>query len=66
MVRMRRLFPKAVYKPTTHTVSLPRPTEGAAGGRMGAPELRDQELLDWCAGFLESLAGTPVSGVTRT
>ncbi|MFE9743547.1 transcription-repair coupling factor [Saccharothrix saharensis] len=66
LVRLRRLFPKAVYKQTAHTVSVPRPTEGAAGGRMGAPQLRDQDLLDWCAQFLESLAGTPVSGVTRT
>ncbi|GAA0215973.1 transcription-repair coupling factor [Saccharothrix mutabilis subsp. mutabilis] len=64
MVRLRRLFPKAVYKQVTGTVSVPRPTEGAAGGRMGAPLLRDQELIDWCAHFLESLAGTPVSGVT--
>ncbi|RKT52509.1 transcription-repair coupling factor [Saccharothrix australiensis] len=64
LVRLRRLHPKAVHKPATRTVSVPRPTEGAAGGRMGAPQLRDQELLDWCARFLESLAGTPVSSVT--
>ncbi|TWP48701.1 transcription-repair coupling factor [Lentzea tibetensis] len=64
MVRLRRLFPKAVYKAAVGTVTVPRPTEGAAGGRMGAPQLRDQELLDWCQKFLESLAGTPVSPVT--
>ncbi|GAA1334696.1 transcription-repair coupling factor [Saccharothrix algeriensis] len=64
LVRLRRLHPKAVHKPATRTVSVPRPTEGAAGGRMGAPLLRDQELLDWCAHFLGSLAGTPVSPVT--
>ncbi|GAA3855429.1 transcription-repair coupling factor [Saccharothrix violaceirubra] len=64
LVRLRRLFPKAVHKQAVKTVTVPRPTEGAAGGRMGAPVLRDQELLDWCARFLESLAGTPVSGVT--
>ncbi|MEU4800796.1 transcription-repair coupling factor [Actinosynnema sp. NPDC023587] len=66
LVRLRRLHPKAVYKQVAHTVSVPRPTEGAAGGRMGAPQLRDQELLDWCERFLGSLAGTPVSGVTGT
>ncbi|MEV0679924.1 transcription-repair coupling factor [Actinosynnema sp. NPDC050436] len=66
LVRLRRLHPKAVYKQTANTVSVPRPTEGAAGGRMGAPQLRDGELLDWCAAFLGSLAGTPVSGVTAT
>jgi transcription-repair coupling factor (superfamily II helicase) len=64
LVRLRRLHPKAVYKQATDTVSVPRPTEGAAGGRMGAPQLRDQELLNWCANFLESLAGSPVSAVT--
>ncbi|CCH28050.1 transcription-repair coupling factor [Actinosynnema sp. NPDC047251] len=66
LVRLRRLYPKAVHKPAANTVSVPRPTEGAAGGRMGAPQLRDQELLEWCAHFLRSLAGTPVSGVTGT
>ncbi|GGP59674.1 transcription-repair coupling factor [Saccharothrix coeruleofusca] len=64
LVRLQRLHPKAVYKQATATVSVPRPTEGAAGGRMGAPQLRDQELLQWCAHFLESLSGTPVSPVT--
>ncbi|KAA2255643.1 transcription-repair coupling factor [Solihabitans fulvus] len=66
LVRMRRLFPKAVHKAATNTVSVPRPTEGAAGGRMGAPQLRDVDLLDWCAKFLDSLAGTPVTAVTTS
>jgi transcription-repair coupling factor (superfamily II helicase) len=60
-VRLHRLHPKALYKPAARTVAVPRPTEGPAGGRLGAPALRDRELLDWCAGFLESLAGTPVA-----
>jgi transcription-repair coupling factor (superfamily II helicase) len=59
-VRLKRLFPKAVYKPALRTVSLPRPTEGAAGGRMGAPQLRDEALLEWCADFLETLTSSPV------
>jgi transcription-repair coupling factor (superfamily II helicase) len=59
MVRLKRLYPRAVHKAVTNTVSVPRPTEGAAGGRMGAPPLRDRELLAWCAKFLESLAATP-------
>ncbi|MGM1059834.1 transcription-repair coupling factor [Saccharothrix sp. Mg75] len=61
LVRLKRLFPKAVHKPATNSVSVPRPTEGAAGGRMGAPQLRDQELLDWCAHFLETLSVSPVT-----
>ncbi|MFD7654594.1 transcription-repair coupling factor [Actinosynnema sp. NPDC059797] len=64
LVRLRRLYPKAVYKQATSSVSVPRPTEGAAGGRMGAPQLRDQELLDWCAHFLGSLVVSPVTGAS--
>nr|WP_031467927.1 transcription-repair coupling factor [Sciscionella sp. SE31] len=56
-VRLKRIAPKANYKAVTRTVSVPRPTEGGAGGRMGAPALRDVALLDWAAGFLSSLAG---------
>ncbi|MFR9730027.1 transcription-repair coupling factor [Saccharopolyspora sp. MS10] len=59
-MRLKRLHPKAVYKPTVRTVSVPRPTEGAAGGRIGAPPLRDEALLEWCAALLTSLAGRPV------
>jgi transcription-repair coupling factor (superfamily II helicase) len=66
LVRLRRLHPRAVHKAATRTVSVPRPTEGAAGGRMGAPQLRDVELLAWCAKFLDSLAGTPVTAVTSS
>ncbi|TDQ04273.1 transcription-repair coupling factor [Labedaea rhizosphaerae] len=56
LVRLKRLYPKAVHKAVTNTVSVPRPTEGAAGGRIGAPALRDEALLDWCAKLLDSLA----------
>jgi len=61
LVRLNRLHPRASHKPVTNTLSVPRPTEGAAGGRMGAPLLRDRELLDWCAGLLEQLAPSPVA-----
>jgi transcription-repair coupling factor (superfamily II helicase) len=59
LVRLKRLYPKAAYKAVTNTVTVPRPTEGPAGGRIGAPPLRDQELLDWCSKFLESLVIAP-------
>jgi transcription-repair coupling factor (superfamily II helicase) len=61
LVRLKRLHPKSAYKSVTNTVSVPRPTEGAAGGRIGAPPLRDQALLDWCAGLLESLVIAPAA-----
>jgi transcription-repair coupling factor (superfamily II helicase) len=58
-VRLKRLHPKATYKAVTNTVSVPRPTEGPAGGRIGAPPLRDQALLDWCTRLLDSLVTAP-------
>ncbi|OXM53533.1 transcription-repair coupling factor [Amycolatopsis alba] len=59
LVRLKRLYPKALYKAVTNTVSVPKPTEGPAGGRMGAPVLRDEELLDWCAKLLTNLMKSP-------
>ncbi|WP_158889314.1 transcription-repair coupling factor [Amycolatopsis anabasis] len=59
LVRLKRLYPKAVFKAVTNTVSVPKPTEGPAGGRMGAPPLRDEALLDWCAKLLTQLTKSP-------
>ncbi|WP_104477787.1 transcription-repair coupling factor [Actinokineospora auranticolor] len=59
LVRLKRLHPKATHKAVTNTVTVPRPTEGGAGGRIGAPVLRDRDLLDWCVKFLSSLEVTP-------
>ncbi|GAA1988941.1 transcription-repair coupling factor [Amycolatopsis minnesotensis] len=59
MVRLKRLYPKAMYKAVTNTVSVPKPTEGPAGGRMGSPQLRDEPLLDWCTKVLTQLTKTP-------
>src|SRR5699024_6882215 len=59
VVRLKRLYPKAVYKSVTSTVSVPKPTQGAAGGRMGAPPLRDEALLDWCGNLVRSLTTEP-------
>jgi hypothetical protein len=44
-----------VYKPATTLVSLPKPTEGPAGSRIGTPPLRDRALLSWCTDLLEAL-----------
>ncbi|MFD2399057.1 transcription-repair coupling factor [Prauserella oleivorans] len=61
LVRLRRLYPKAVYKAVTHTVSVPKPTEGPAGGRIGAPPLRDEALLDWCTNLLTAMTKQPAA-----
>jgi transcription-repair coupling factor (superfamily II helicase) len=45
-MRLKRLHPKAMYKPAAKLVTLPKPTEG---GRLGGAPLRDVALLEWCA-----------------
>jgi transcription-repair coupling factor (superfamily II helicase) len=55
-MRLRRLHPRSSYKPAARVVMVPRPV---AGGRTGGAELRDVELLDWCATLLRDLL-TPV------
>jgi transcription-repair coupling factor (superfamily II helicase) len=58
-VRLHRLYPRAIHKPAAQVLSVPRPTEGGADGRIGAPPLRDLELLAWCTKLLDDLAGEP-------
>ncbi|MGH3942154.1 MAG: transcription-repair coupling factor [Pseudonocardiaceae bacterium] len=55
MVRLARLYPKAVYKPAVNTLSMPRPREDV--DRVGAPQLRDRDLLDWCTRLVIGLLG---------
>ncbi|AEA23139.1 transcription-repair coupling factor [Pseudonocardia dioxanivorans CB1190] len=57
-LRLKRLYPKAVYKPAARLVTVPRP---AAGNRIGGAPLRDVELLDWAARLLDDLTGTPAA-----
>ncbi len=58
-IRLKRLYPKAMFKAVTNTVSVPKPTEGPAGGRIGAPPLRDEALLEWCQKLLTNLTKEP-------
>jgi transcription-repair coupling factor (superfamily II helicase) len=51
-MRLKRLHPKATYKPAAKAVLVPKPVEGA---RIGGAPLRDVELLDWCAKLLRDL-----------
>ena len=55
-VRLKRLFPSAMYRATTKVVLIPAPKEGAG---MRAVALRDMDLVQWCADALTSLAGIP-------
>jgi transcription-repair coupling factor (superfamily II helicase) len=54
-LRLKRLYPDAVYKTAVDTVSLPRPMTRRVGGE----PLRDTALLDWCAELLRSVLGEP-------
>ena len=61
-VRVARLYPKTVLKPAVRTmlVPVPRVTRGlrpSAPAPPGAPLLRDQELLAWCAQLVGSVFG---------
>ncbi|HEX8518714.1 MAG TPA: transcription-repair coupling factor [Pseudonocardia sp.] len=55
-LRLRRLYPKAQYKPAAKLVTVPRPVEG---GRIGGAPLRDVALLDWCRGLVDGLVAAP-------
>ena len=54
-VRLKRMYPAANYRATTSTVQVPIPR---AGG-MGAPRLRDVELLQMVANLVTALQGKP-------
>jgi transcription-repair coupling factor (superfamily II helicase) len=67
-VRLQRLYPGALLKPTVRTILVPIPKApdpgraqpGARTGlatAIGAPRLRDQELLAWCEELIESVLG---------
>jgi transcription-repair coupling factor (superfamily II helicase) len=51
-LRLKRLHPKANYKPAAKLVSVPKPTES---GRVGGAPLRDVALLEWCSKLLTDL-----------
>ncbi|MFC4561973.1 transcription-repair coupling factor [Nocardiopsis mangrovi] len=50
-LRLRRLHPKAIYKEAAKTLLVPIPKAGGLGGK----QLRDTELLKWCADLVETL-----------
>ncbi len=54
-VRLARMYPGANYRATTKTVQVPIPR---AGG-IGAPRLRDVELVQMVADLVTALAGKP-------
>jgi transcription-repair coupling factor (superfamily II helicase) len=67
-VRVQRLYPRTLLKPAVRTMLVPVPkADGAraSAGRaaparpvsLGAPALRDQDLLAWCEELIETVLG---------
>ncbi len=57
-LRLKRLYKGALVKPALSQVLVPMPT---AGGRMGAPPLRDRELLNWVRELLDAVVGDDIA-----
>jgi len=55
VVRVQRLYPKTLLKPTVRTMLIPVPKSGASSGGFGGTPLRDTELLAWCAEVIRSV-----------
>jgi transcription-repair coupling factor (superfamily II helicase) len=55
VVRVQRLYPKTLLKPTVRTMLVPVPKSGASSGGFGGEPLRDTELLAWCAEVVRSV-----------
>ena len=55
VVRVQRLYPKTLLKPTVRTMLVPVPKTGASGGGFGGEPLRDAKLLAWCAEVIRSV-----------
>ena len=55
VVRVQRLYPKTILKPTVRTMLVPVPKAGASSGGFGGEPLRDIELLAWCAEVVRSV-----------
>ena len=68
-VRVQRLYPRTLLKPAVRTMLVPVPkADGARAGSgrsaparsavsLGAPPLRDHELLAWCEELIEAVLG---------
>jgi transcription-repair coupling factor (superfamily II helicase) len=60
-LRLKRLYPEAVYKAAADQVSVPRP----ATRRVGGEPLRDTALLDWCAELITTILGAPANAAAQ-
>ncbi|WP_407685086.1 transcription-repair coupling factor [Mycobacterium sp. HUMS_1102779] len=56
-VRLKRMYPAASYRATTATVQVPIPRAGGSRSSVGAPRIRDVELLQMVADLVTALQG---------
>ncbi|MGA7054333.1 MAG: transcription-repair coupling factor [Mycobacterium sp.] len=61
-VRLKRMYPSAQYRATTATVQVPIPREGG----IGAPRIRDVELVQMVANLVTALQGKPQQDIGIT
>ncbi len=50
-MRMRRIYPKSLYKTVTHTILVPRPRQAQVGGK----PLVGRELIEWTGVVVDTL-----------
>ncbi len=62
-IRLKRMYPSAHYRATTSTVQVPIPRSGSG---VGAPRIRDLELVQMVAGLVLALNGKPQDDVDIT
>jgi len=65
-VRLKRMYPSAQYRATTATVQVPIPREGGPVGTLGAPRIRDLELVQMVANLVTALQGKPQQDIGIT
>ncbi|HTM86268.1 MAG TPA: TRCF domain-containing protein, partial [Mycobacterium sp.] len=65
-VRLKRVYPGAAYRATTAVVQVPIPRAGGAAAALGAPRIRDLELVQMVADLLLALDGRPRGDVDVT
>ena len=62
-LRLKRMYPSATFRATTSTVVMPIPRSGSG---IGAPRIRDLELVGVVGGLLLALDGRPQADVDIT